>query len=1174
MRIMPLAKLVPALLLALCVAFAPRAEAKFTFPHNHPDLDWYTIETEHFAVHYPMSRDPDNPHFLETERSARLTARVAEEMWGPMCATFNYYLKERVHIVILNQTDFLEGFTVPPWDWIEVSVNPGSYFYRMRGRMEWLSDVLYHEFSHVVSLKANASMAEGTQGVLIGGLYQDGINDVDTGVEFFYMDADPPAYSEGVGEGASEMIGGNWWTSARDQNLRMTFLDDEGALVMSYDRWQTFAQSRMSWNDFERIYQQGYAFNAYLRQRFGENVLDLASVEAGKKWRPHWMDVLEEMTGIPAQTLYRDWYDYMLERYTAQEAAIRADGEVMGRELLESEPDWDYATPSAREAWQSEKVEDKIKKKEATGVWQAEPRYDAELGIAGINNRGAIYLASMDLDEQEPFTGQYPSNPAKAELGARLSEALPAAFMHGWDFVPGKGQVVVTGPEDMIDGAFSKITGIDPDIHGYLYKQLYVIDLLEREEKDNGVEYQTWHRKRLFNGARVYQKDQARGIPNTLRGSDPSVHPDGDKVAYMQYRDGTMNLAVINMDGTGKELLTEFDDGTWLQAPKWSPDGTKIAVAVFRNYRQNIYIYDVAARTFEALTWDEYEEQDAFWSADGDTLFFSADPTGVYNIFAMDLQSRQVKQITNVVGGGSCPLVTPEGNLVYNNYSGHGWKVYGLHKADFLNRDVTALFNTQPDPAEVEANWAYTEDLTEWEAKTHPYRWSKALMPPTAVPMLRLENDSRTNIGLQGGFQVFMQDYVEKHGAFLYMLIGEDLLFLGQYFNQMWYPNLYLMAYHYEVKYDYGYMIDWDDDLSTTDDQDIYESKNQQYANIGFAWIELPWSDRWSTSLTGMYLEYGFKTTSENEFVPYQYGWEAGFEGAFSNISYRYARSPNPPAGRNVEFSALHAFTDVVYEPYGGVTPDDGQLLDKYHYGKYEMRWTEQISVPGLGVGFLEKAREKGHRIQLDGRIGWINKNVNFNDEFRAGGQHPYYWGNNSLRPNTQFAGYPPYALSGETMLIANAAYRFPIKKYLKQRVGPIWLDSVYGQLMGGAGNLWSFRPPDDPEDYWRNEYDERIANDPDAIIREIPFLDEAYKNGNPMVYDAGAEIRVSGAMFNSAYWNSFLRLAYGFQEVRGYGDVDGDDIYDTSESAIGDELSNETHPAGFRVYIGLGTGW
>ena len=195
-----------ALALIGAALYAPTADAKFVFPYNHPDLDWYSIETEHFVVHYPVSKksaDDGNDHALTGEWSARKIAQVSEDMWEPMCAEFNYYLKERVHIVLLNQGDELQGFTIPPWDWIEISANPGGTFYRSRGRMEWFSDVMVHEFAHVVSLKANASHAEGVQGVLMGGLYQDGIRDMETGVEGFIFDGDSVFWTEGGAETGS-----------------------------------------------------------------------------------------------------------------------------------------------------------------------------------------------------------------------------------------------------------------------------------------------------------------------------------------------------------------------------------------------------------------------------------------------------------------------------------------------------------------------------------------------------------------------------------------------------------------------------------------------------------------------------------------------------------------------------------------------------------------------------------------------------------------------------------------------------------------------------------------------------------------------------------------------------------------------------------------------------------
>jgi hypothetical protein len=139
---------------------------------------------------------------------------------------------------------------------------------------------------------------------------------------------------------------------------------------------------------------------------------------------------------------------------------------------------------------------------------------------------------------------------------------------------------------------------------------------------------------------------------------------------------------------------------------------------------------------------------------------------------------------------------------------------------------------------------------------------------------------------------------------------------------------------------------------------------------------------------------------------------------------------------------------------------------------------------------------------------------------------------------------------------------------------GPFYLIGLAGQLSATAGNLWSFRPPSDPTKFYRDRYDERVAYNPDDIRREIPFIDEAYKNGNRMLYDVSAEIRMSSELYHTMGWDSFVRLAYGFNEIRGWGDVNGDDILDTNDSALGDELSNETEPAGFRLYVGLGTGW
>ena len=133
----------------------------------------------------------------------------------------------------------------------------------------------------------------------------------------------------------------------------------------------------------------------------------------------------------------------------------------------------------------------------------------------------------------------------------------------------------------------------------------------------------------------------------------------------------------------------------------------------------------------------------------------------------------------------------------------------------------------------------------------------------------------------------------------------------------------------------------------------------------------------------------------------------------------------------------------------------------------------------------------------------------------------------------------------------------------------------VHLQIGGSAGNLWSYRPPEESEvgSYYYDDQGERVAYDPSSIRREIPFVDKAYKNGNYLLTDVTAEVRLS-SVFLGRPWNSFFRVAYGFQEVGGIFDVDGDSINDATDTGFGNALSSETEKPGPRFYLGLGTGW
>ena len=58
--------------------------------YNHPELEWRTLETEHFKIHYHQA----------TERSAREAAEVAEYVYKPITDLYDFRPKNKTEIVI------------------------------------------------------------------------------------------------------------------------------------------------------------------------------------------------------------------------------------------------------------------------------------------------------------------------------------------------------------------------------------------------------------------------------------------------------------------------------------------------------------------------------------------------------------------------------------------------------------------------------------------------------------------------------------------------------------------------------------------------------------------------------------------------------------------------------------------------------------------------------------------------------------------------------------------------------------------------------------------------------------------------------------------------------------------------------------------------------------------
>ncbi len=184
------------------------------------------------------------------------------------------------------------------------------------------------------------------------------------------------------------------------------------------------------------------------------------------------------------------------------------------------------------------------------------------------------------------------------------------------------------------------------------------------------------------------------------RAKDPDFSPDGSRLLVVTNQAQDNQLEVLTVDRR-QEPLTALTDHTQFDRPRYAPDGASMVVSVWQNGRRDLWLYDTAGQPLRRLTADAAPDRDAAWSADGRWLYFSSDRTGIPNIFAVEIATERLWQVTNVRTAASMPSPSPDGTLLaYAQYSADGWDVrlLPLDRTAFLDRGALASDPEHPTP--------------------------------------------------------------------------------------------------------------------------------------------------------------------------------------------------------------------------------------------------------------------------------------------------------------------------------------------------------------------------------------------------------------------------------------------------------------------------------------------
>ncbi len=142
----------------------------------------------------------------------------------------------------------------------------------------------------------------------------------------------------------------------------------------------------------------------------------------------------------------------------------------------------------------------------------------------------------------------------------------------------------------------------------------------------------------------------------------PKWSPDGNKIAYVSFESRKSTVIVQDLVTGQRKVVANFrGDNT---APNWSPDGSKLVISLSKDDISQIYLIPVGGGEATRLMQSNSIDSGATFTPDGKDIIFFSDRSGGPQLYRVPASGGDAKRLTFEGSYNTTPRLSPDGKFV------------------------------------------------------------------------------------------------------------------------------------------------------------------------------------------------------------------------------------------------------------------------------------------------------------------------------------------------------------------------------------------------------------------------------------------------------------------------------------------------------------------------------